>query len=283
DIIMQAGIYARISLDRDDEKLGVQRQIEDCTAEAKRRGWTVVDTYVDNSVSATRSKTRPEYDRLIQDIKSGRITAFVVWDIDRLTRTPRELEDIIDLAEQYGVKLSNVGGDIDLSTPQGMMTARIKVTVARHESDQLSRRVKRSIEQRATAGRPHGQVPFGFQREDYTTEDGLKSRRDAPHPINGPLVVEAAERVLAGESLRSVVTSFNDRGIRSPRGKRWTSMSLRQVLLRPSAAGLQVLRGDIVGRTNAVPLYDEGTYHRLKALFEDPARVTGIGSKSTHL
>lgn len=283
DVFMHAGIYARISLDRDDTQLGVQRQLQDCTAEAKRRGWTVVDNYVDNDVSATRASSRPEYERLIQDIKNKRIGAFIVWDLDRLTRTPRELEDIIELAEKYGVKLANIGGDIDLSTPQGMMTARIKGTVARHESDQHSRRLRRSIEQRAAAGAPHGQIPYGFEREDYVTKDGVKSRRDVPHPVNAPIVVDLAERVLAGESLRSIVTSLNDRGIPSPKGKQWTSMQLKQVLRRPSAAGLQVLRGEIVGKSNSIPLYDEGTYYRLKALFDDPSRVTGIGSRSSHL
>ena len=116
---MRAAIYARISQDTEGTELGVTRQQEDCAREAERRGWEVVARYVDNDVSATRKKPRPEYQRMKRDIESGHIQAVVVWSIDRLTRTPRELEDIIDLADRQGLELANVGGNTDLSTPGG--------------------------------------------------------------------------------------------------------------------------------------------------------------------
>ncbi len=104
-----AGVYARISSDEEDDRLGVTRQVDDCTAEARRRKWRIVDTYIDNDVSATRSKVRPEYRRMLADITAGRINGLIVWDVDRLTRTPRELEDIIDLADRNGLSLASVG------------------------------------------------------------------------------------------------------------------------------------------------------------------------------
>lgn len=281
---MDAGIYARISLDRDEDTLGVQRQVQDCAAEAQRRGWDVVQTYVDNDVSATRSKVRPEYQRMLADIKAGTISGFIVWDIDRLTRTPRELEDIIDLADRHKIQLANIGGDIDLSSPQGRMTARIKGSVARHESEQQSRRLKRKFEQKAAAGEPHGIVPFGYKRERYTLPNGTESVRDVPHPEQAPLVKDAAKRVLAGESLRGIAAAWNSKGIKSPRGGVWVAASIKQMLKRPSNAGLRSLRGEIVGKSNADPLYDEGTHTRLLALFEDRSRTTGaIGNAPKYL
>ena len=129
----RAGIYARISKD-DGSALGVGRQIEDCTAEAERRGWTIVDRYVDNNVSASKTKPRPEYERMLDDVRAGVIDAVIVWDVDRLTRKPAELETFIDLADRHGLSLASVGGEIDLATPQGRLTARIKGSVARHEA-----------------------------------------------------------------------------------------------------------------------------------------------------
>ena len=146
-----AGIYARISLD-DGTALGVGRQVDDCTAEALRRGWTVVDEYVDNNVSASKSKPRPEYTRLLDDVEQGRIDAVIVWDVDRLTRKPAELETFIDLADRHGLSLASVGGEIDLATPQGRLTARIKGSVARHEAEQMGRRIARKAEQTARDG-----------------------------------------------------------------------------------------------------------------------------------
>lgn len=74
---MRAGIYARISHDPFETTLGVQRQIEDCTKEAKRRNWEIVEIYQDNDVSATRSKVRPEYQRMLSDVAQGHILSLI--------------------------------------------------------------------------------------------------------------------------------------------------------------------------------------------------------------
>lgn len=57
----RAGIYVRISEDRAGAGLGVERQREDCVALADRLGWQVIETYVDNDVSAFTGRDRPEY------------------------------------------------------------------------------------------------------------------------------------------------------------------------------------------------------------------------------
>ncbi|MHC5557691.1 recombinase family protein [Kocuria sp. U4B] len=116
---MRAVIYARISQDSEEQRIGVDRQLTDCRVAAKARGWTVVDEFIDNDVSATRSKRRPEYERMLTDIRASKVDALLTWDVDRLTRTPRELEDVIDLADAHGLALASIGGEIDLSTPQG--------------------------------------------------------------------------------------------------------------------------------------------------------------------
>jgi site-specific DNA recombinase len=270
---MWAGIYARISQDIDGTELGVSRQIEDCREEAERRGWDVADTFTDNDVSATRSKVRPQYQRMIAAVEAGQLGAIIVWDVDRLTRTPRELEDIIDLADKHGLQLANVGGDIDLSTPQGRMTARIKGTVARHDTDQQSRRLRRKFEEKAQKGEPHGYCPYGYTRVVENDERGHRiGARDVINPDQAAVIREAAERALAGESLRSIVAGLNERGIHGPKSPQWNSTILRQLLLRPSNAGLRQHRGVVVGPSQNEPIFSPETHDRLKAFFADPDR-----------
>ncbi len=57
---MRAGIYTRISEDRDETQLGVTRQLRDCERLADARGWEVVERYVDNDVSAWKGGKRPD-------------------------------------------------------------------------------------------------------------------------------------------------------------------------------------------------------------------------------
>ena len=75
----RAGIYARISSDREGDGLAVGRQLEDCRALAGQRGWRVVEQYVDQDLSAYSGKTRPGYRRLLADIGAGSIDAVVVY------------------------------------------------------------------------------------------------------------------------------------------------------------------------------------------------------------
>jgi DNA invertase Pin-like site-specific DNA recombinase len=137
--MVRAGSYAQISSDRDGDQLGVRRQVLDCEARAEREGWEVVERYVDDDVSAYRVRARPAYRRLLADLRAGDLDAVVVWHVDRLVRQPRELEEFIDLCAEVGVtRLASVYGDIDLSTHDGQLIARILGAMARKESDDKS-------------------------------------------------------------------------------------------------------------------------------------------------
>lgn len=198
----RAGVYARISLDVGGEALGVARQEHDCNAKAQALGWTVVDTYTDNDVSATKARRRPEYDRMLADLASGRINAVVVYDLDRLTRKPAELESFIDLTEQHGVALANVAGDVDLTVASGRMVARIKGAVARQEADRIGERVKRQKEQRLSQGLPPGSRyrTFGYTRDWQVDE------------AEAEIVREVFTRVGMGESVNAVTKDLMQRG-----------------------------------------------------------------------
>jgi len=187
---MRTGIPARISQDKGGQALGVARQLQDCREVVQQRGWIESDTYVDNDVSASRGKRRPEYERMLADIRSGFIDAICVWDIDRLTRTPRELEDIIDLADQYKLSLANVAGEVNLSTSDGRLHARLKGIIARQEVEQQSKRLKRKFQERAENGHPHGYTPYGYERVQLIDENGHSYRR--PRRDAGPFSIPCA-------------------------------------------------------------------------------------------
>ncbi|WP_106814259.1 recombinase family protein [Microbacterium timonense] len=260
---MRAAIYTRISKDTEGTELGVQRQELDCRREADRRGWNVVQVYTDNDVSATRSKVRPEYQRMLRDIESGHVQAVVVWAVDRLTRTPRELEDIIDLADKRGLMFANVGGTIDLGTPEGRAMARQMGTFARLEVENQAKRLRRKFQEKAEKGEPHGYSPYGYRRVDG---------RDVPHEDEAVIVRECARRILARESLRSVCADLNGRSVPAPKSERWNTTILRQILLRPSNAGLRTHRGVVVGPATTLPIIDQDTHAQLVALLTDPTR-----------
>ena len=129
----RAAIYLRISLDAAMDGLAIDRQRQDCEALAEQRGWDVVHTYVDQSISASKKDVdRPDYDAMVASFERGEIDALICWDLDRLTRQPAQLEEWIDRAEEQGLKLVTANGDADLATDGGRMYA--------HQSSRGARR-----------------------------------------------------------------------------------------------------------------------------------------------
>lgn len=259
----RAAVYTRYSKVLDPaDTLGVDRQEQDDRAESERRGWSVAAVYTDNDVSASSGKPRPAYDRMLADIQDGLLDAVVVWDLDRLHRRPIELERFLEIADRHQLQLASVGGDVDLSTPQGVMIARIKAAVARHEIDQMRRRLKRKMDQLAATGQFHGgRRPYGY------TPDGM-----TVIPAEVAIIQECAARLLAGESFNEVVRDLNQRGVKTTSGVPWTRASVKTMLLSPRVAGLRQHRGEVIGDAAWPAILDRATWEAVRALLRDPAR-----------
>jgi site-specific DNA recombinase len=122
DAPTRCALYLRQSLDATGEQLAVARQRASCLDITARKGWTVVAEFVDNSISASdKRKARPGYDALVDAYGNGEFDALICYDLDRLTRQPRQLEDWIDAATDRGLLLVTANGEADLSTDGGRM------------------------------------------------------------------------------------------------------------------------------------------------------------------
>lgn len=268
---VRAGVYARISSDREGDNLAISRQLADCELLAERREWTVVERYVDSDISAYSEKRRPEYVRMLEDIEAAAVEAVVVYHADRLHRHPRELEDFIDLCQRTGTKIATVSGDYDLSTHEGQLLARITGAVARKESDDKSRRIRRKHEQLAAEGKPSGggTRPYGYETDKRTIR-----------PDEAEAIRDCARRVLAGDSLRSICTDLNERGIATVTGKEWRPQTLRRMLMSPRISGQRDHHGEIVAKKAVWPaIITARQTQQLQAKLRDPARRTNRASR----
>lgn len=260
----KAAIYCRISDDREGRKAGVRRQQEDCEALARRKRWKVAGIYVDNDVSAWSGKSRPEYRRMLDDIRAGVVDAVVVWHQDRLVRHPKELEEFFEICDAAGVReMATVTGDIDLGTDDGRFHARILGAVARKESDDKSRRIRRKMEELAKEGRGKGggTRPFGFN------EDRLTIKKS-----EAKLIKQAATRVLAGESIRGVCRDWSAKGVPTVSGGAWNPSVVKRILTAPRTAGLREHGGVVVSEAEWSPILTREQYERLNLVLGDHRR-----------
>lgn len=273
----RAFIYCRISDDKTGEGLGVQRQEEDCRKLATAHGFAVAEVFVDNDVSAYNSKkARPGYSAMLDGIKRGAADRVYCWAEDRLHRRPIELEEYIALVAPRGVETHMVqGGEYELVTPEGQLRAGIMGQIARFESARKAARVQRAQEQKVRAGGwTGGTRPFGWMFEEKTP---------VLEPTESALIQDAFRHILTGGSLGSIVRKWNDGGIQTSAGNKWTYTPLRQVLLRPRNAGLADWKGEIVGPSEFPAIVSEDVWRAAVATLSDPTRRRSQSNKAKHL
>jgi DNA invertase Pin-like site-specific DNA recombinase len=226
---------------------GVTRQKEDILALADRLGVDIVKWYEENDTTAFKKKRirlpngrsvwrviRPEFREMLEDYEDGKIDGVIFYDLDRLARQPRDLEDLIDLAEYYKRPVATVTGELDLRTANGRTMARVLVAMASKSSEDTSRRVARARLQEAQQGGNSGRV--SGRRFGYTAERGIAE-------AEARLIRDGAKRLLAGESWNSVARFYHESGIPPVGGGRWSYGTIRQIYLSPTIAGIAMYNG----------------------------------------
>lgn len=281
-------LYLRIS--EADDELGVSRQRKDMGAKAESLGLPVVN-FCDNDFSASRyaRRKRPRYQEMLRLIEEGRIRHVVFWDLSRLTRQPKELEHLIDLADAGAVEVHSMTGRIDLRDPDGRAMARVVGAMNAKASDDTSKRIKRQqvqarVERRSYHG---GGRPFGFEAE--APKDARGKCKDGALPAvfdpEAQLLREAARRVLAGDGLSTVARDWNRRGLPSPTGLTeclralfghevatvplWRPRTIKEALLRDLTVGAGIITAE--------------AQQELRAILTDPTRRMSWSNSRTYL
>ncbi|MGW3368861.1 recombinase family protein [Streptosporangium canum] len=264
----RVAIYLRISDDREGLELGVTRQENADLEAAIRAGATEVRRYCDNDISASSrsKKKRPDFIKLLADVRAGLIDTIVYYSNSRLTRRPWEYEEIIRLVEETGVRLiSIVSGHIDLTTADGRMLGRILAAADAAEPDRISERVTEKWKQRRQQGKHHGGAPvLGYLPPDPTQEIGYMTHIDQ----------EAAEHLNKGADialtagLMAVMHYWNKEGFLRLNGTPWrTRDEVRETLLAPRRAGLVAHDGKIMGVGDWPTIISAEKWERLNTKF----------------
>jgi DNA invertase Pin-like site-specific DNA recombinase len=206
----------------------------------------VVEVYVDDSRSAYRENVRrDDFERMLADVRAGRLDAIVTWQADRLLRTIVDASAIVAIAMQHGTTVANVGGTIDLSTASGRKRFYDLAVASEYESDLKSERLKLKHAELAAEGKWEGGMRnFGYDLEPYPDiASGRVKYRLVPNPTEAPALAEAAKEVIAGRSHTAIAIAWNKQGLTTTKGKPFTPQKVRDLLLSPKTAGLRYADG----------------------------------------
>ena len=174
----KCGLYMRVSTeDQAREGFSLPEQKERLEAFCKFKGYEIIDYYQDAGISAKTGNYRPEFERLKDDIKSKKINTIVSLKLDRITRSVYDWEDLITFLDKNNAYIDCVNDDINTTTANGKMVARLLMSVSQNEIERTSERTKVGLAGAIKSGHIPGKAPLGYKHEnkrlviDYSTKD----------------------------------------------------------------------------------------------------------------
>ncbi len=148
----------------DSQKYRISEFVKARCAEKKDWG-KIVDFYIDDGYSAKDTK-RPAYQRMMADIRKGKVNLILVADLSRLSRNILDFSNLLDFLDKWKSKFLSMKEQFDTSTPAGKMMVFNMINLAQFEREQTSERVALNAHARAMRGLLNGgRAIMGYKRD----------------------------------------------------------------------------------------------------------------------
>ncbi|WP_277405792.1 recombinase family protein [Lacrimispora xylanisolvens] len=223
-------IYARQSIDKKDS-LSIETQL----SFARSMAIGEPRLYIDRGISGKDVVHRPEFLKLLNDIKTGTINRILVYKLDRFTRSLLDFTNTWEYMSKYKVEFISVTENFDTSTPIGKAMIFIMAVFAQMEREQISRRVYDNYYDRIELGRwPGGPAPYGYSNTTVTQGDKKVSSLKLEDNIK---ILEEIMKVYAypTTSLGDIRRMMATRQLPGPNSQKWSACSIGRVLRNPAS------------------------------------------------
>jgi site-specific DNA recombinase len=177
---------------------------------------------VDDGKSA-KTLERPGMQRVLEMVRKRAVDAVIVAKLDRLTRSVRDLAEIVDLAEKKRVALVSVAETLDTGTAAGRMVLNVMASVAQWEREAIAERTTDALREKRRMGQRAGNVPYGYALQ----ADGKTLVED---PEESAVIWQMRRWREEGATLRGIADKLNQHGVRTRSGSAWRFQYVDRVL-----------------------------------------------------
>ncbi len=216
-----AGIYIRVSTeDQAREGFSLGEQKEKLLQLCKFKEYEVFKVYEDAGISAKDMAHRPAFQEMLADMKKGKINYIVAYKLDRVTRSVRDLEELIAVLEKYNTYLVCDRDDVNTSTANGRFFVRMLTVLSQLEIEIVSERTKFGLNGAIKSGHLPGTIPLGYKKDGNKKTVIDESTKD--------IVIRIYNIYLEGKSYQQIANIFNQEKVLAP--KKWRDSTIQKIL-----------------------------------------------------
>lgn len=216
-----AAVYIRVSTeDQAREGFSLGEQKEKLLQLCAFKGYEVFKIYEDAGISAKDMEHRPAFQEMLSDMKKGKINYIVAYKLDRVTRSVRDLEELISVLEQYHCFLVCDRDDVNTSTANGRFFVRMLTVLSQLEIEIVSERTKFGLNGAIKSGHLPGVLPLGYKK------DGNK--KTIIDETTKPVIERIFTMYLEGKSFQQISNIFNEEELLKP--KKWKDTTIQKII-----------------------------------------------------
>jgi site-specific DNA recombinase len=268
---VRCAIYTRVSteqgLDQDFNSLHAQYDASQAYIRSQAHaGWTLVRSKYDDGGYSGGSTERPALQRLLEDIRAGKVNIIVVYKVDRLTRSLADFAKLVELFDKHGVSFVSVTQQFNTTTSMGRLTLNVLLSFAQFEREVTSERIRDKVAASKRKGLwVGGSIPLGYAVKDRKIVIVPEEAERVRSIFQTYLRLGSLNKVMEDLRKRSIVTKLKRlKDGRSIGGIPFTRGPLAYLLNNRFYIGDVVFKGETLKGEQA-PIIDRGLFEAVQA------------------
>jgi site-specific DNA recombinase len=222
---MKAIGYLRVSTDRQaDQGFSLEAQSARIQAMATVQSADLLEVVVDGGESA-KNMNRPGLRRVLAQVETGKVDAVIVAKLDRLTRSVKDLCELLELFERKSVALISVAESLDTGSAAGRLVITIMGAVSQWEREAIGERTRDVLRHKRSCGERVGNIHYGYR----LSADGKHVEPDAAEQA---VLVTIRDLRARHRSLREIAAVLNASGALTRRGTAWRHEYVKNVIAK---------------------------------------------------